>query len=313
MRVVVFGGSGFLGSHIADTLTTHGHDVTVFDIKQSPYILPEQKMVIGDILDAEKVEEVVNGCDVVYNLAGLADIDDCHFRPLDVTKYNILGNTIVLEASRKTNVSRFIFASSVYVYSESGSFYRSSKQACESFIENYYMIYGLPYTILRYGSLYGERADENNGIYKLIKNAVESGKIQHYGDGEEVREYIHVHDAAELSVEILKQEYENQNVILTGNQPLKYRDLLEMIREILGNQYDIEYLPNRKTGHYKITPYSFNPKMGRKLIKNPFMDMGQGLLNCIAEIYEETHREKKEEMGLIVDRNNQHNPRTVEE
>lgn len=304
MKVVVFGGSGFLGSHIADTLTARGYKVTVFDKNRSQYLQPEQEMFLGDILDAGEVKKALKDCHIVYNLAGIADIDECALRPPDVVKYNILGNTIILEAARQAKISRYVFASSVYVYSNSGSFYRSSKQACESFIEDYNSVYGLPYTILRYGSLYGERADKHNGIYKLIKEAIAEGKIRHFGDGEEMREYIHVKDAADLSVDILSDEYINSHMILTGSQTLKYRDLLDMIKEVMGGNLVIEYLDQRRSSHYKITPYSFSPRIGKKLVKNPFIDMGQGLLKCMADIYSEVHQEKSEELGLIVERNN---------
>jgi UDP-glucose 4-epimerase len=303
LKAIVFGGSGFLGSHVAEVLSDNNYDVIVYDIKESPYIVLGQQMIVGDILDQKSVEAATQGCDIVYNLAGIADIDDCKLRPLEVIQYNIMGNAIILEAARKANIKRYVFASSVYVYSNAGSFYRSSKQACESFIENYYSTYNLPYTIIRYGSLYGERADERNGLYKILKEAIATGKIKHFGDGDEVREYIHVRDAAELSIEILKKEYEGQNVVLTGSQPLKYYDLLEMINEILGNQIEIEYMNQRKTAHYKITPYSFNPKIGRKLVKNPYVDMGQGLLSLIAEIYAEVHGEKCEKMGILINKN----------
>ena len=263
-----------------------GYEVTIYDLVRSPYLQPGQKMIIGNILDVEHVEKITSKCDVVYNLAGISDIDECINKPIDVINYNILGNTNILEAARKNNIYRFVFASSVYVYSQAGSFYRISKQACESYIECYNSIYGLPYTILRYGSLYGERADDRNSIYKIIKGAITTGKIEHYGDGEELREYIHGIDAAELSVEILKEEYKNQHLILTGSQPIKYKVLLEMIREIIGQKIDIVYLQQSGNNHYKITPYSFNPKVGRKLTKNPFVDMGQGLLSCMAEVYE---------------------------
>jgi len=243
MRIIVFGGSGFLGSHVADALTFAGHDVVIFDIRESPYLLPEQTMLVGDILDAVSVEKAVQGCDVVYNFAGIADIDECVCRPIDTVKYNILGNVMVLEAARKANVQRFIFASSVYVYSEAGSMYRASKQACELYIENYWHLHGLPYTILRYGSLYGERGDERNSIYRLIKQVLSTGKIVYHGDGEETREYIHVKDAAVLSVEALKPAFKNQHVILTGNTSMKYRDLLEMVKEMLGNKVEIIYHP----------------------------------------------------------------------
>lgn len=301
MRVAVLGGSGFLGSHVAEALTVAGHDVTVFDCRQSPYLLPKQKMAVGDILDQDAVEEAVSGSEVVYNFAGIADIDECAARPLDTAKLNILGNCIALEAARKAGAKRFVFASSVYVYSESGAVYRSSKQASELFTEDYEALFDLPYTIVRYGSLYGERASEWNSIRRFIRQGLETGEIVYYGTGDEVREWIHVRDAARLSVDILGAEYENQRVIITGNQSMRYRDFLEMIREILGNAVRVSYQPSTRGAHYKITPYLFSPKMGYKLVSNPHIDLGQGLLACIAEIHRELHQEKHEEMGLLVD------------
>lgn len=303
MKVVVFGGSGFLGSHVADVLTETGHKVTIFDIKPSPYLHSDQKMVVGDIMDMDKVCNVVETCDVVYNFAGVADIDECADKPIETVKCNVLGNSIILEAARKARIRRFVFASSVYVYSNTGAFYRSSKQASESFIEDYNRLYGLPYTILRYGSLYGERADERNSIYKLIKNTFLTGKIVYHGTGDEQREYIHVKDAAALSAKVLEPQFENQHVILTGNRAMEYRDLLEMIREMLGNRVEIVYKERERDAHYKVTPYAFNPKIGRKLVNNPHIDMGQGLLNCMKEIYEQIHQEKHEEMGWLVNQN----------
>ena len=130
MKVIVFGGAGFLGSYVADALSETGHEVTIFDIRPSPYLRPDQKMLVGDILDETAVARAVAGQEVVYHMAGIADIDDCARRPVDTAKYNVLGTVIVLEASRQAGIKRFVFAGSVYVYSESGSFYRSSKQAC---------------------------------------------------------------------------------------------------------------------------------------------------------------------------------------
>jgi UDP-glucose 4-epimerase len=189
MKAVVFGGSGFLGSHVAEALTEGGYDVTVFDVSKSRYLQKDQKMVVGNILDEKSVNKVVGGADVVYNFAGIADIDEANDKPIETAKINILGNTIILDACKKSNVKRFVFASSVYVYSKAGSFYRSSKQACELIIENYNEVFGLPFTILRYGSLYGPRADERNWIYQILIQAVTEGKITRYGDGEELREY----------------------------------------------------------------------------------------------------------------------------
>lgn len=301
MRVVVFGGSGFLGSHVADALSEAGHKVTIFDIKPSPYLRSDQTMVTGDILDQDLLDEVVSQHQLVYHFAGIADIEECVHCPMDTVKYNILGTVQLLEACRKANIDRFVFASSIYVYSVSGSFYRSSKQACESYIENYNELYGLKYTVLRYGSLYGDRADDRNSIHRLIKQAVIEGKIIYRGTGDELREYIHVRDAAQSSIRILEPEFENQNIILTGNQAMRYRELLEMISEIMGNRIGIEIVPTDRKAHYKITPYNFSPKLGKKLVNNPQIDMGQGLLMCMAEVNERIHGEQDKYFGLVAD------------
>jgi UDP-glucose 4-epimerase len=286
-KVVVFGGSGFLGSHVADALTDIGYDVVVFDIKNSPYLKKTQRMVKGDIMDAKLVDSVVGGSEFVYNFAGIADIDESNGKPVDAVKVNILGNTFILEAARKAMVKRFVFASSVYVYSAAGSFYRSTKQACELLVENYHELYDLPYTILRYGSLYGSRSDSKNFIYQIIKQALTRSKITREGDGEEIREYIHVYDAAKGSVEILSEEFANQCVMVTGNQRMKMKDLLIMIREILGNKIEIEYIPSKSDLHYEITPYNFAPKIAKKLTNKTYFDIGEGILNCIQEAYKE--------------------------
>jgi UDP-glucose 4-epimerase len=289
MKAIVFGGSGFLGSHVADALTNAGYETTIFDITKSPYLQKTQKMVIGNILDAEAVNKAVKGNTVVYNFAGIADIEAAHDNPVETIGTNVLGNTIVLEACRKNKVKRFVFASTVYVYSSAGSFYRSSKQACEDIIDNYREVFGLPYTILRYGSLYGPRAGETNWIYKSIKQAVTEGKITRSGDGEELRYYIHVEDAARSSVTILAKEYENQSVIITGQESMKIKDIMVMIKEVVDSKIKFEFKPTKSSLHYNITPYKFNSKIARKLVMNSYLDLGQGLLQCLEEIHKKSH------------------------
>jgi len=284
MKAVIFGGAGFLGSHTADALSNAGYDVTIFDIYESPYCLENQKMIVGDILDRKAVEKAVKNCDYVFNFAGIADIDDASEKPVETVEINILGNTTILEACRKYKIKRFVFASTIYVYSKRGSFYRASKQACEVIIEEYQKKFGIPYTILRYGSLFGPRSPETNWIHKIIKEALTEGKITRHGDGEEIREYIHVMDAAELGVQILSQDYENNTFIITGNNPMKIKDLHTMVKEIFDNTIELVYLKTDSNNHYEITPYSYHPKIAKKLIKNQFYDLGQGILECISDI-----------------------------
>ncbi|MDD4910436.1 MAG: NAD(P)-dependent oxidoreductase [Candidatus Omnitrophica bacterium] len=285
MKIVVFGGSGFLGSHVADMLSEKGHEVTIYDLKKSRYLNKKQQMVVGDILDEALVNKALDGCEIAYNFAAISDIDECAVKPLEVARYNVMGNSVILEAAKSAKIRRYLFASSSYVYSNYGSFYKSSKQACELFIHSYHEKYGLPYTILRYGSLYGDRANAGNSIYKILKEAVSTGKITYHGSGDEVREYIHARDAAALSVKVLAPEYENKNIMLTGNYPMRYRDILDMINEMLGNKIEVVYTRKDNETHYKLTNYNYKkPEPGRKLVSDQFIDLGAGLLECIEEI-----------------------------
>ncbi len=294
MKTVVFGGSGFLGSYVADELSERGHDVVIYDLKDSVYIRDDQEMVIGDILDREKVTECIKGCDYVYSFAGIAGIADARQNPVQAIEINVLGTTNIADACRLCKIKRLIFASTVYVYSDLAPFYRSSKQACELIIEDYQKTYGLDYTILRYGSLYGKRANHFNYIYKIIQQALEEGKIVRKGDGEEVREYIHVLDAARCSVDIIADEFRNQYVILTGNQSIKIKDLLSIIKEIFQGKISIEYSPATEPGHYELTPYSFRPRVAKRMVASSYYDLGQGILDVIHEVYSKSVKNGKD-------------------
>ena len=182
-------------------------------------------------------------------------------------------------------VKRFIYASTVYVHSREGGFYRCSKQASEAYVEEYQRVYGLNYTILRYGSLYGPRADKSNGIYRIIKSVLNKGFIEYAGNASSMREYIHVEDAAQASVHILSNEFENENIVLTGQEPMRVLEMLNMLAEILGlDEKSIKFIEDNYEGHYIRTPYSYQPKLGKKYIPPVHVDLGQGLLQVIDEI-----------------------------
>jgi UDP-glucose 4-epimerase len=295
MKVLVIGGSGFVGSHVADALSEAGHQVTIFDVRPSPYLQSSQEYLKGDILDMASVEKAVAGKDVVFNFAGQADIEKALAQPLETIKLNVLGNAMVLEASRKSSVKRYLFASTVYVSGNAGGFYRASKQACEIYIEEYQRLFGLSYTILRYGSLYGRRSGAQNGVYHYLRQALVDRRIVCQGTGEEVREYIHVEDAARAAVQVLSKEFADQHVILTGHYPMKVRDLLTMIKDMVGPDVEMSFQessslhkPDSTGLHYSITPYAFRPKIAKKLVSHHYLDLGQGLLDCLDEIYQST-------------------------
>jgi UDP-glucose 4-epimerase len=284
MRICVLGGSGFLGSHVADKLSSRGHNVLIYDRQSSPWLQKNQEICLGDILEEDKLLDAISGCDVVYNFAGLSDLNDTYNKPVETAKINVLGNINVLEACRYHQVKRYIYASTMYVYSREGGFYRCSKQAAEHYVEEYQNIFGLEYTILRYGSLYGPRANRTNGLFRIVQEAMETGKLRYEGNIEALRQYIHVEDAASASVDVLGEQFSNQSVILTGQESIRLYDLLQMLGEILGIENTIQFLEKEQLGHYVRTPYAYQPKLGRKYFPPMHVDLGQGLLQLIEYI-----------------------------
>ncbi len=279
--VTVIGGSGFLGSHVADQLSEAGYSVRIYDKVESPWKRTDQEMIIGDLLDSDLLNKTIAGSDSVYNFAALADLEQASKQPIETVQINILGNTLALEACRLHGVKRFICASTVYVYSREGGFYRCSKQAAEHYVEEYQRFYGLDYTILRYGSLYGPRADNSNGLLRIVRSALEVGVLRYQGNPDALREYIHVEDAARASVAALGEDFRNQSVVLTGQEPMRVLDLLKVLGEILGISKEVEFVEGAHPGHYVRTPYAYQPKLGRKYVLPMHVDLGQGLLQLI--------------------------------
>jgi len=212
LKACVIGGSGFLGSHVCDHLSVAGYAVSILDQVPSPWLRSDQQMLVGDLLDEALLDQSIAGSDVVYSFAAIADLDKALATPIDTARVKVLGNAFVLDTCWRNAVRRFIYASTVNVYSREGGFYRCSKQAAQQYVEEYQRAYGLDYTILRYGSVYGPRSDHRNGLFRIVQDALQIGVIRYVVSSEAMREYIHVEDAAMASVVILGSEFRNKSV-----------------------------------------------------------------------------------------------------
>jgi UDP-glucose 4-epimerase len=291
-KIVVFGGTGYIGGHVAEELIMQGHEVTVYDLRRPEWMKGSGHFVQGDLEDFDKILEVTKGKDVVYNFAGIADIGEAGERRLLTVRTNILGCANILEACAENKIKKFIFASTVYVYSDKGSFYRITKQAAELLVEEYSKKFGFDYTILRYGSLYGGRAQKWNGLRRYIESILREGKINLKNGGGAKRDYIHVYDAMRMSVECIESKYNGQSLLITGTQSITLNELVNMIGEIIGKRVMIEH-STETADHYEITPYRYHPRAGTKITRNEFVDFGQGILEVIHEVYEDLKNERR--------------------
>ena len=279
-NLFVTGSSGFLGSYLVDALIEKSYNIKTFDLNKNNYHYKNISHTIGNILDYNHLVNAMRGSNYVFHFASLADIDASYKYPDRYLETNILGTLNVLKACVECGIKKIIFASSVYVTSEYGSFYRISKQTCEKLIEEFKRNYNLKYTVLRFGSLYGPRANEFNSINNMISQAIKSNRISRYGTGKEIREYIHIKDAAELSLKVLSKDYDNEYFMITGKQSIKIIDLLNLIKEILNSDLTFEF-DNSKKHHYESTPFQYTEKLAKKISPDPYIDLGQGLLDVI--------------------------------
>ena len=289
MKITITGGSGFLGSHVADELSKRGHKVKIFDKKKSKWLSSRQKMLVGNILNSKKLEAAIKGADVVFQFAALADIDQALKQPINSVNINILGTVKTLELCLKHKVKRFVYASTIYVNSSEGGFYRCSKKAAEDYIEEYNKIRGIDYTVLRYGSLYGERSDNTNGVTNIINKAINTGKITYDGSKNFIREYIHVLDAAKASADVIGNKFKNKHVILMGKTKIKVGNFLKILSKILKISKEIKFHNKKYIGHYVISPYTYKPKSGKKFIFNSHIKFEEGLSQLVKNL----NRKKK--------------------
>jgi UDP-glucose 4-epimerase len=292
-KVLVIGGSGFMGSHTADELSKKGYSVILFDKAPSKWRSNGQEMIIGDFMSTRELLKAMKGVSYVYHFGAIADIGEAKDNPKKTIESNVMGILSVLEALRQSDVKRFMYASTVYVYSNHGSFYRVSKQSAESIIEAYQEEFDVNFTLIRYGSLYGSRSQPWNGIKNFVNQVLKKGKIEYAGNGQEIREYINVSDAAKLGVSLLDEKYSNSAVMITGQQTIRAKELFSIIFEIYGAKEVVKYLNNGvRSDHYGNTPYRYTPKNAIKIVPSEFIDLGQGLLNVIEEVQIELDNEK---------------------
>lgn len=286
VRVLVTGSNGFLGRHVIRAHQEAGHQVVGFDVREG-LTTDNHPTVVGDVRDVDELSSALVGCDALYHLAAVADLDAAARSPLHAAAVNVVGTAAALEACHRTGVNRFILASSVYVHAAAGSVYRTTKRAAESLVLDCADLWGLRPTILRFGSLYGPGADAENAIRRIITMALRDGRIEFWGDGTEVREYIHAADAARLAVRALDERFVGRVLHLVGRDRMTTREMVSMVAEIIGSRIDVAFADEQYPGRYHLTPYSLESgrvRMGERLTDETYIDLGLGLLDTMQNL-----------------------------
>jgi len=262
MRVLITGGSGFIGSHIIDQLIEKGHEVTNLDL------VPPQREDINhincSILDLEGLVEAFKDIEIVFHLAAVSNVNNVYQAPIESVDINATGTVKILEAARRANVARVIFASTEWVYSAlptdkiitedmllkpTEHLYSATKIASEYFCASYWELYKMPYTILRYGIPYGPRARRGTVFPIFVGNALKGLPLTIFGEGDQFRQFIYITDLAAGNVAALNEKAKNQIYNLSGTEKITVKMIAERIQELIEN-VEIDYKEPRP-GDYK--------------------------------------------------------------
>lgn len=257
-RVLVTGGSGFIGSHVVDALASAGHRPRIFDTRPSPWHGDDVEAVVGDILSVEDLRRALRDCDAVCHLAAAADVGEVHADPAACTELNGQGTLNVLEAARLEGVKRVVYASTVWVYSDveadvvdedtplmpPSHLYTAGKLAGELYCRSYAELYGLEPTIVRFGIPYGPRARPAAVIPSFVSKALAGEPLSIAGTGEQERSFVYVEDLAAGVARALVPEAIGRTFNLAGTETTTIRGLAEVVRDEVA-PIEIVHTPGR--------------------------------------------------------------------
>ncbi len=267
MRIIVTGGSGFIGSHVADTLAARGHEVCIYDL-DSPQHTTACEFVRGDTRDVDRLTKTIRPGDMIYHLAAEANVNRFFESPLFSNENTSHSALCVLEAARRTGASRVLLASTEWVYGSANGdedsviteecayasapdhLYTCAKIAAELFCVGYRNLYGVEYTIMRYGIPFGERGRAETVTPTFIRRILRDETIRIHGDGSQYRQFIYVRDLAEGNAACLHENARNQVFNLNGKEKITVLQVVNALERILGKKARMEFVEDRK-GNFK--------------------------------------------------------------
>ena len=273
-KIVITGGAGFIGSHIAESCVKDGYEVVVVD-NLDDYYSPELKkknidctlrsgdatLIRGDVTDIDLLRTVIDkDTEYVFHEAAQAGVRISVENPFKPNDVNVLGTLNVLQASLEADVERVINASSSSVYgkveylpfdekhpTQPVSPYGVSKLAAEHYCRVFYEVYGLPTVSLRYFTVYGPRMRPDLAIYIFTGKMLNNEPITIFGDGEQTRDFTYIEDIVNVNMKLLDTDKADGKVMNTGSgNRISVNDLAKNLKEIIGSSSEINYVGVQK-------------------------------------------------------------------
>ena len=274
MQILITGGAGFIGGHLAESFVGDGHDVIALD-NLDPYYDTDIKrhnvdaaraaaddadggtyeFVDGDVRDRELVADLLERADIVYHQAAQAGVRTSVENPHKTIDVNVTGTLNVLEGARETSIDRVVLASSSSVYGKPESLpydedhprtpvspYGVSKVTDEELLRVYNELHGIPTVGLRYFTVYGPRMRPNMAISNFVSRCMNGEPPVIYGDGSQTRDFTQVGDVVDVNRQLLTDDAADGEICNVGSTDrINIRELAEVVRDEIDPALELEY------------------------------------------------------------------------
>ncbi len=261
MKIIITGGSGFLGRHLCRALTRAGHTIKNIDL----VINPEFPTTIADVRDQERMTAEIKDAELVFHLASLIEAGESVKEPFKFIDYNLNGTLSVLEAMRVNNIKNFIFSSSAAIYGEPITApikeddrtipinpYGMTKLAMEGLLSSYVNSFGFTGVALRYFNLYGpeeHHQPETHAIPRFIDQIIHEQEVTVWGDGQHQRDYVYISDIVEAhlkAIELVQAQPNQYHYLnLSTQEPASVIGVIEHLSSLIGKKAKITHFPDR--------------------------------------------------------------------
>ncbi|WP_287589147.1 NAD-dependent epimerase/dehydratase family protein [Candidatus Borrarchaeum sp.] len=300
MLILITGGAGFIGSHLASELLKKGYSVRIIDnlyTGKRENVPKNAEFIFGDIRKINDLKDLLKDVECIFHHAAHVSVPESVRNPILDFDINVNGTFFLLEDARKHEVEKFIFASSAAIYGTTGEKipetfeknpknpYGLNKLIAEKYCQHYYRLYGLKTNILRYFNVYGPKK-RGNAVDVFIRNALAQSPLKINGDGTQFRDFVHVSDVVGATISCFLSDIHGEIYNVGTGIATKVIDLAEKIIKATGTSSKILFESPRPGDIKGIT--SDIKKIQRELSFVPQYSIEKGLLETLRFYNEES-------------------------
>lgn len=297
MKILITGGAGFIGSNLTKRLVGDGHEVVVLDNllrgnKIDKASFEAIRFVKGDVRDAELVDELALGCDIIYHFAAILGVDVVADNPVETMDVEVIGTRNVVKAAEQNNVKKVLYASTSGIYGHSAiesalteevlvdprTSYAMAKRYNEIYLASNHEEKGLEAICLRFFNVYGENQDNRMVVPRFFEQAVKGKPITVFGTGAQTRDFTYIDDTIEACVRLM--DVNGYHVVNIANEiEWNIQYLAERIKEISGSNSEISYIdaPKKRYDYEVERRVGSSDKLNQLIDYKPKTTLSEGL------------------------------------